>query len=108
RPGGLVALGPEELPEILDLKVCRYVPGPPPEDLPIFTHGAIRVPGVMSADAPPGAAALPGRAHGKDLGHFVLVFPTASFGIRASPEAKHAAVALADQLGMSLLRYRSP
>jgi hypothetical protein len=108
RPGRLIALSAEELTEILDLKVCRYVPGPPPEDLPIFTHGAIRVPGIMSADAPPGAAVLPVRAHGKDLGHFVLVFPTASFGIRASPDAKHAAVALADQLGMSLLRYRSP
>lgn len=108
RPGRLIALSAEELTEILDLKVCRYVPGPPPEDLPVFTHGAIRVPGVMSQDAPPGAAALPVRAHGQDLGHFVLVFPTASFGIRASPDAKHAAVALADQLGMSLLRYRRP
>jgi hypothetical protein len=108
RPGRLIALSAEELTEILDLKACRYVPGAPPEDLPVFTHGAIRVPGVVSEHAPPGAAALPVRAHGQDLGHFLLVFPTPSFGIRASTDAKHAAVALADQLGMALLRYRRP
>ena len=76
--------------------------------MPIFTHGAIRVPGVKSEDAPPGAAALPVRAHGRDLGHFVLVFPTPSFGIGTSMDAKHAAVALADQLGVALLRYQRP
>lgn len=62
----------------------------------------------MSKNAPPGAAALPVRAHGQDLGHFLLVFPTPSYGVLASPDAKHAAVALADQLGMALLRYRRP
>lgn len=66
------------------------------------------MPGVESEEAPPGAAALPVRAHGRDLGHFLLVFPTASFGTGTSTDAKHAAVALADQLGMALLRYRRP
>jgi hypothetical protein len=50
--------------------------------------------------------ALPVRAHGRDLGHFVLVFPTESFGLGAPIDTKHAAVALADQLGLALLRYR--
>jgi hypothetical protein len=48
------------------------------------------------------------RAHGRDLGHFLLVFPTPSFGLGTSTDAKHAAVALADQLGMALLRYQRP
>jgi hypothetical protein len=54
------------------------------------------------------ARALPVRAHGQDLGHFVLVFRTESFGLGASVDVKHAAVLLADQLGMTLLRYRGP
>lgn len=108
RPGRLIALSAEELTELLDLKACQFAPTPPPEDVPIFTHGAISVPGVTSENAPPGAAALPVRAHGRDLGHFLLVFPTPSFGIGTSTDAKHAAVALADQLGMALLRYQRP
>ena len=105
-PGRLIEQSADELTELLDLKVCRYVPTPPPEDLPIFTHDAIRVPGVFNGDAPRTAVALPVRAHGRDLGHFLLVFPTESFGLGASVDNKHAAVALADQLGLALLRYR--
>jgi K+-sensing histidine kinase KdpD len=106
--GRLITRSAEELTEILDLKACRFVPTPPPDGVPVFTHSAIRVPGTVSDDVLPGAAALPVRAHGRDLGHFVLVFPTPSFGIGASPDAKHAAVALADQLGVALLRYDRP
>ncbi len=105
-PGRLIEQSAEELTELLDLKVCRYVPTPPPKELPIFTHDAIRVPGVFDADAARTAVVLPVRAHGRDLGHFVLVFPTESFGLGASVDNKHAAVALADQLGLALLRYR--
>lgn len=108
RPGRLIERSVEELTELLDLKACRYVPTPAPEGLPIFTHDAIRVPGLANDDAPRSAVALPVRAHGRDLGHFLLVFPTESFGLRASVNAKHTAVALADQLGMALLRYRRP
>ena len=46
-PGRLIEQSADELTELLDLKVCRYVPTPPPEDLPIFTHDAIRVPGAL-------------------------------------------------------------
>jgi hypothetical protein len=98
----------KELTEILDLKVCRYVSTPVPEDLPVFTHTAIVVPSVESENAPHGAVALPVRAHGRDLGHFLLVFPTPTFGIGIPSDVKHAAVALADQLGVALLRYQRP
>jgi K+-sensing histidine kinase KdpD len=105
RPGRLITRSAEELTELLDLTACRYVPMPPPEDVPIFTHDAIRVPGVVNDDVPRNAVALPVRAHGRDLGHFLLVFPTESFGLGTS-DAKHAAVAVADQLGLALLRYQ--
>jgi hypothetical protein len=108
RPGRLIEQSAEELTELLDLKVCRYVPEPPPETLPVFTHDAIRVPSEVDRDAPRAAVALPVRAHGQDLGHFLLVFPTESFGLGASVDTKHAAVAVADQLGLALLRYRRP
>ena len=108
RPGRLIEQSAEELTELLDLKVCRYIPKPPPEALPVFTHDAIRVPSDVDPDAPRAAVALPVRAHGQDLGHFLLVFPTESFGLGVAVDTKHAAVALADQLGLALLRYRRP
>lgn len=108
RPGRLITLSAQELTDILDLEACTFVPTPPPEDLPLFTHGAISVPGLVDDSAPRGAAALPVRAHGRDLGHFLLVFSRQTFGIGASIDAKHAATAVADQLGMALLRYRRP
>jgi K+-sensing histidine kinase KdpD len=108
RPGRLIALSAEELTDLLDLDACTFVPTPPPENLPVFTHGAISVPSMIDDSAPRGSAALPVRAHGRDLGHFLLVFAGRSFGIGASVDAKHAATAVADQLGMALLRYRRP
>lgn len=108
RPGRLITLSAEELTALLGLEACRYVPEPPPDDLPVFTHGAIRVPGIPRRDAPPNAAALPVRAHGRDLGHFLLVFPTPSAYVATPVDAKHEATALADQLGMALLRYQRP
>jgi hypothetical protein len=78
RPGRLIEMSAAELTEILDLKACRYVPTPAPETLPVFTHTAIVVPSVMNDDAPHGAVALPVRAHDRDLGHFLLVFPPPS------------------------------
>jgi len=108
RPGRLIDVSTRELTDLLRLDDCRYVPGPVPDDLPVFTHTAIVVPGAESAYAPEGALGLPVRAHGLDLGHFMLVFPTPTYGVRVPPDTKHAAVALADQLGMALLRYRRP
>ena len=65
-------------------------------------------PGTECDNAPEGAVALPVRAHGRELGHFVLTFARPTYGVSVPPDAKHAAVALADQLGMALLRFRRP
>ena len=108
QPGRLITLSAEELTELLDLKACRYVPAPVPDGLPTFTHGAIRMPSGGGDTTTRGMVALPVRAHGRDLGHFVLVFPTPTIGVAISSDTRHAAVALADQLGMALLRYRRP
>lgn len=105
-PGRLIEQSAEELTALLDLEVCRYVPQPPPEEMPVFTHAAIRVPSAIDDHAPKSVVALPVRAHGRDLGHFLLVFPTESFGLRVTGDTKHAAVALADQLRVALLRHR--
>jgi K+-sensing histidine kinase KdpD len=108
RPSRLIEVSAAELTEILDLKACRYAPGPIPENLPVFTHTAIVVPGAEDSATPRGAVGLPVRAHGRDLGHFVLVFPDPSYGVRVTLDVKHAAVALADQLGVALLRHQRP
>jgi K+-sensing histidine kinase KdpD len=107
-PGRLIEQSAYELTALLDLKACRFVPAPPPGEMPVFTHDAIRVPAAIDDQAPRSAVVLPVRAHGRDLGHFLLVFPTESFGLGVSVDTKHAAVALADQLGLALLRYRHP
>lgn len=108
RPGRLIEVSARELTDMLGLRACRYVPTPVPDDLPVFTHTAIVVPGTESDHAPEGAVALPVRAHGRELGHFVLTFAGPTYGVTVPPDAKHAAVALADQLGMALLRFRRP
>jgi len=103
RPGRLITLTARELTDVLDLVDASYRPGPPPVDLAVVTHQGASVPSA----ADPGRAnlaALPVRAHGRDLGHFLLVLPPTG-GLRADPDRRHAAVALADQLGMALLRY---
>jgi Domain of unknown function (DUF4118) len=107
RPSRLIEVSAKELTDLLGLKACRFVRAPVPDDLPVFTHTAIVVPGNGGADAPHGVA-LPVRAHGRDLGHFVLVFPTRSVGVGVPADVKHSAVALADQLGMALLRHERP
>ena len=48
-------------------------------------------------------ASLPVRAHGYTRGHIVMVFADGSLGTRLAAEQRHAAVAIADQLGMALL-----
>ncbi len=71
----------------------------------MLTHNGVRVPGghVAAADD---VVALPVRAHGRDLGHFLLAFPRATIGVSVPAERRHAAAAMADQLGMALLRYQ--
>jgi len=48
------------------------------------------------------------RAHGRDLGYFLVEYPSAGAVMTASSDHRHMAVALADQLGLALLRYERP
>jgi hypothetical protein len=105
RPGRLISRTQEELAEMLGLVDASYRPGPPPSDVSVLTHDGARVPGGPS-DAGSDVVALPVRAHGRDLGHFMLVFPHATVGISMPADRRHEAVAVADQLGMALLRYQ--
>jgi K+-sensing histidine kinase KdpD len=98
--GRLINVTVRELTEMLDLKACRYVDGPLPQPLPELTHRSIRV--SANSDAR-GMAALPVRAHGRTHGHLVLVFPDTGIGSALSADQRHAAVAIADQLGMAML-----
>jgi hypothetical protein len=73
----------------------------------VLTHWGALVPG---GSGPLGdeTVALPVRAHGRELGHFRLVFPRPTAGMGVPADQRHAAVAMADQLGMALLRYERP
>jgi len=105
--GRLIRLAMEELTRLLDLKSCRYVRGPAPRSMPELAHASILVP----ADVDPavrGQVALSVRAHGRVQGHVVMAFPAKATGIELSSEQRHAAVAIADQLGVGLLRFHEP
>jgi hypothetical protein len=73
----------------------------------VLTHWGAKVPGDAGRMGPE-TMALPVRAHGRDLGHFRLVFARPTAGMAVSLDARHAAVAVADQLGIALLRYDRP
>jgi K+-sensing histidine kinase KdpD len=104
-PGRLINRSAAELTDLLTLADVSYQPGPAPQAVAVLTHDGARVPGGP-ATADLRVVALPVRAHGRDLGHFLLVFPRPSVGMSVSVDHRHAAVAVADQLGMALLRYR--
>jgi hypothetical protein len=106
-PARLIGRTSEELVAILDLVKATYETGPAPRDLAVLTHWGATIPGDRQAEAHD-VVALPVRAHGRDLGHFRLVFPEATSGMGASTDARHDAIALADQLGMALLRFDRP
>jgi K+-sensing histidine kinase KdpD len=105
RPGRLISLAGEELTDLLGLLEVTYCPGPPPRDMCVLTHNGARIPGGPSSSSLD-VIALPIRAHGRDIGHFRVVFPPATGWLAVSADRRHSAVALADQLGVALLRYR--
>jgi hypothetical protein len=106
-PGRMIARTGDELAAMLGLVDVRYERGTAPSTMPVLTHWGALPPG---GPAPTGAeiVALPVRAHGRDLGHFELVFPAPTGGMAVSVDRRHAAVAAADQLGVALLRYERP
>ena len=102
--GRLISVTVTELTHLLDLKACRYVDWPSPgRDARVHPPGHPRARQLHNAH---GMAALPVRAHGSPRGHIVMVFADGSVGNRLDPARRHAAVAVADQLGMALLRPR--
>jgi K+-sensing histidine kinase KdpD len=103
--GGLIALANDELSRMLDLKSCRFVAGPPPMNMAELRHNFVRVPPDVQPAAR-GLVALPVRIHGRLEGNFVLAFPENTVGLSLSPEQRHAATALADQVAVGLLRFR--
>jgi len=105
-PGRLISRSAEELTDLLGVVECRYQPGSAPERLPVLTHNSLRIP--AGSTAPPGTVALPVRAHGRDVGYFLLAFPPPGRGIGIAEDTRHEAIALADQLGMALVRYHRP
>jgi hypothetical protein len=107
RPARLIGRTGEELAALLELTDVTYERGPAPAAMAVLTHWGATVPG---GPGPEGAetVALPVRAHGRDLGHFRLVFPHPTAGMGVAVDTRHAAVAMADQLGMALLRYERP
>jgi Domain of unknown function (DUF4118) len=106
-PARLIATAGEELIAVLGLVDATYERGPAPRDMAVLTHWGASVPGGRSA-AGTELVALPVRAHGRDLGHFRLVFPQPTVGMGRSADSRHAAIALADQLGVALLRFDRP
>lgn len=104
--GQLIGLAVQELTRLLDLKSCRYVPGPLPQSLPGLRHTSVRVPAKVDP-ATHSLVALPVRAHGVLLGNFVLAFPFDTVGVALSSEQRRAAVALADHVGVGLARFHT-
>jgi hypothetical protein len=98
----LVRLACDELTSMLDLKACRYAPGPPPVDSIRFEHGFVRVP-AMGEPGPAGQAVLPVRHKAREVGHFVLVFPNATPGLGVPESTRRTAVAVADAVGAGYL-----
>jgi K+-sensing histidine kinase KdpD len=107
RPARVIARTSEELASMLGLDDVTYERGPAPPAMAVLTHWGATVPGSAGPGGPQ-TVALPVRAHGRDLGHFRLVFPQPSAGMAVAADTRHAAVAMADQLGMALLRYERP
>jgi hypothetical protein len=105
RPGRLISRSQDELTDMLGLVDAAYRHGPAPSDVSVLTHDGARVPSGPSSVGGD-VVALPVRAHGRDVGHFILVFSQATVGMSVSADRRHAAVAVADQLGMALLRYQ--
>jgi hypothetical protein len=106
-PARLISRTGEELAAMLHALDVSYERGPAPADMAVLTHWGARVPGDPGPMGPE-TVALPVRAHGRDLGHFRLVFARPTAGMAVSADARHAAVAIADQLGMALLRHDRP
>jgi K+-sensing histidine kinase KdpD len=105
NPGALLGLAARELTRLLELKSCQYVSGAIPKSMPELRHNFVRVPANLDRSAR-GLVALPVKVHGRLQGHFVMTLPELTVGTSLTADQRHAAVALADQVGVGLLRFR--
>jgi K+-sensing histidine kinase KdpD len=102
----LIAQTAREIATVLGATDVTFQPGPARATMASLTHRGAHIPAGTAGTV--NHVALAVRAHGRDLGHFDITLPTASAGMSASSDQRHMAVALADQLGMALLRYDRP
>jgi len=102
--GRLLQQSREELCDVLGARTCVYEPGPPGNDVPLFTHTGVIIPAASASTRP--WVALPIRRSGRMVGHFLIEFPSGSTTPMAFPaEARQTATALADHVGEVLETY---
>ncbi len=100
-PGRLLQQAREELCDLLDVRTCLYEPGPPGDDVVLFTHTGVTVPGDSASTRP--WVALPVRRSGRIVGHFLIEIPAQiSEPMAFTAERRQSALALADHVGVVL------
>jgi Domain of unknown function (DUF4118) len=102
--GRMIQRSAEELADLLAAVDVRYERGPAADGVTVLTHAGARVPSGPAAVGPD-VVAVPVRAHGRDIGHFLVLLPAPHAGMAVPIDQRHAAVAIADQLGVGLLRH---
>ena len=99
-----------ELIELLDLNDCEFQRPPFLDALPRLRHSGLTIPPTLGGDAKAAAdrstrIELPIWAEGLEIGRFVLSLADDATGLEFPPQARTAALALADQLGTALLAH---
>ena len=102
--GRMIQRSAEELADLLSAVDVRYERGPAADGVTVLTHAGARVPSGPAVVGPD-VVAVPVRAHGRDIGHFLVLLPAPHAGMAVPIDQRHAAVAIADQLGVGLLRH---
>ena len=103
--GRMIQRSAEELADLLGAVDVRYEPGPAADGVTVLTHAGARVPSGP-ARRRSRRRRRPGprpRARPRPLPASLLPAPHA--GMAVPIDQRHAAVAIADQLGVGLLRY---
>ncbi len=109
-PGRLIRVARRELMELLDLNDCQFERPPFLDALPRLVHSGLSIP--PSFDTYPRTDSqraprieLPLWAEGLEVGRFVLTLANNTTRLPFEPDARTAALALADRLGVALLAH---
>ena len=105
-PGRLVARSAEELADLLDAVDVEYRVGSPPSEVSVLTHDGARRAKWPRARLAPTSPRYRFGLMAATLGYFLLLFPRSNAGMSIDIDRRHAAAAVADQLGVALLRHR--